>query len=124
MEGNFSMDQDRGPFRDDSSALYSLCTLFLLLLPHRHLRSSGITSQRLGTPVLEDARAGSWFWPSGLHTAGAQGAGAGDLATPGPERGTEAVGGFGGRDSIGGGHVVAAEGLRAVSLQGRACRLP
>ena len=49
--------------------------------------------------------------------------GAGDLATPGPERGTEAVGGFGGRGSTGGGQVVAAEELRAVSLQGRACRL-
>ena len=123
MGDNFSMDQRRGRFQDDSSALYSLCTLFLLLLPHHHLRSSGITSRRLGTPVLEDARAGSWFWPSGLHTAGAQSAGAGDLATPGPERGTEAVGGFGGRGSTGGRQVVAAEELRAVSLQGRACRL-
>ena len=38
-------------FGDDSSSLYLLCTLFLLLLHHLHLRSSGIiTSWRLGTP--------------------------------------------------------------------------
>ena len=38
-------------FQDDSSALHLLCTLFLLL--HQlHLRSSGIRSRRLGTPVL------------------------------------------------------------------------
>lgn len=57
----------------------------------------------MGTPVLEDARSGSWFWPSGLHTAGAPSEGAGGLATPGPERGTEAVGGFGGGTALVGG---------------------
>ena len=40
-----------GWFWDDSRTLHLLCTLFLLLL-HRHRpRSSGIRSQRLGTPV-------------------------------------------------------------------------
>ena len=39
-------------FRDDSSALHLLCTLFLLLLHHLHLRLSGIRSQRLGTTDL------------------------------------------------------------------------
>ena len=43
-------------FEDDSSALYLLCTFFLLL-HHLHLRSSGIRSCRLGTPALWDA-----FW--------------------------------------------------------------
>ena len=38
-----------GQFGHDSSALHLLCTLFLLLLPQLHLRSSGIRSQRLGT---------------------------------------------------------------------------
>ena len=38
-------------FQDDSSALYLLCTLFLSLLHHLHLRLSGIKYQRLGTPV-------------------------------------------------------------------------
>ena len=40
-----------GCFQDDSSALYLLCTLFLLLLHQFHLRWSGIRSQRLETPV-------------------------------------------------------------------------
>ena len=40
-----------GWFQDDSSELYLLCTLFLLLLHQFHLRSSGIRFQRLGTPV-------------------------------------------------------------------------
>ena len=40
-----------GWFGDDSSALYLLCALFLLLLHQLHLRSSGIRSQRLGTPA-------------------------------------------------------------------------
>ena len=39
-------------FQDDSSALHLLCTLFLLLLHQLHLRSPGLTSQRLGAPVL------------------------------------------------------------------------
>ena len=40
--------------RDDSSTLSLLHTLFLLLLHQLHLRSSGIRSWRLGTPVLRD----------------------------------------------------------------------
>ena len=39
-------------FRDDSSALHLLCTLFLLLLHQLHLRLSGIRSQYLGIPSL------------------------------------------------------------------------
>ena len=39
-------------FRDDSSALHLLCTLFLLLL-HHHLRLSAIRSQSLGTTDLQ-----------------------------------------------------------------------
>ena len=50
MEDNFSMDWElRG---DDSSALHLLCTLFLLLLRQLHVTSSGIRSERLGTPTL------------------------------------------------------------------------
>ena len=41
-------------FGDDSSALYLLCTLFLLWWHQFHLRSSDIRSQKLGTPALED----------------------------------------------------------------------
>ena len=41
-------------FQDDSSALHLSHTLFLLLLHQLHLRSLGIRSQRLGTPVLKD----------------------------------------------------------------------
>ena len=37
---------------DDSSPLHLLFTLFLLLLHQLHLRSSGVISQRLGTPDL------------------------------------------------------------------------
>ena len=37
-------------FQDDLSTLHLLCTLFLLILHQLHLRSSGIRSQRLGTP--------------------------------------------------------------------------
>ena len=37
-------------FGDDSSWLYLLCTLFLLPLHLLHLRPSGMTSWRLGTP--------------------------------------------------------------------------
>ena len=39
-----------GWFQDGSSRLYSLCLSFLLLLHQFHLRSSGIRSQKLGTP--------------------------------------------------------------------------
>ena len=39
-----------GWFRDDSSTLPLLCTLFLLLLYQLHLRSSGIRSRGLGPP--------------------------------------------------------------------------
>ena len=39
-------------FQYDSSALNLLCTLFLSLLHQFYLRSLGIRSQRLGTPVL------------------------------------------------------------------------
>jgi len=42
-----------GWFGDDSSTLYLLCTLFLLLLRQLHLRSSGVRSWRLGTPALK-----------------------------------------------------------------------
>ena len=42
----------RAWFQDDSNTLCLLCTLFLSLLHQLHLRSSGIRSQRLGTPVL------------------------------------------------------------------------
>ena len=44
-------------FGDDSNELHLLCTLFLLLFHQLHLRSSGIRSQRLGTPVLENLSA-------------------------------------------------------------------
>ena len=40
-----------GWFQDGSRALHLLCTLLLYPL---YLRSSGIRSQRLGTPVLKD----------------------------------------------------------------------
>ena len=42
-------------FWDASSILHLLCTLFLLLLCQLHLRSSGITSWRLGTPAVKEA---------------------------------------------------------------------
>ena len=42
-----------GWFWDDSSIFHLLCTyIILLLLHHLHLRSSGVRSRRLGTPVL------------------------------------------------------------------------
>ena len=41
-----------GWFWDVSSVLHLLCSLFLLVLYQLHLRSSGIRSQRLGTPAL------------------------------------------------------------------------
>ena len=43
-------------FQDDSSTLHLLCPLFLLLLHQLHLRSSGIRSWKLVTPVLERSR--------------------------------------------------------------------
>ena len=51
MEDNFSTDCGAW-FQDSSSILRLLCALFLLLLHQLHLRSSGIKSWRLGTPVL------------------------------------------------------------------------
>ena len=42
----------RGWFGKDSSAFCILGTSFLLVLHQLHLRSSGIRSQRLGTPTL------------------------------------------------------------------------
>lgn len=44
----------RGWFWDDSGVLHLLCTLFLLLLPRLHHRSSSIRPLRLGTPDLEE----------------------------------------------------------------------
>ena len=45
MEDNFPAELgSRGWFRDDSSVLHLLCTLFLLLFHQLHLRSSGIRS--------------------------------------------------------------------------------
>ena len=49
-----------GWFRDDASAVPLWCTLFLLLLHQLHLRSSGIRSQRLGTPTLQGGQPQSW----------------------------------------------------------------
>ena len=65
---------DGGCFRDDSSTLHLLGTLFLFLLHQLHLRSSGIRSQRLGTPDLKDSQrlhqnlhqAGPSFRPTGF----------------------------------------------------------
>ena len=52
MKENFSHELGKGAwFQDDSSALHLLFTLFLLLLHQLHLRSSGIRSRRLGTPL-------------------------------------------------------------------------
>ena len=52
MKGDFPHELEKwGSFQDDSSALHLLCTLFLLLLHQLHLRSSGIRSRRLGTPL-------------------------------------------------------------------------
>ena len=49
---NFPMVEGSGWFRDDSSILHLLCTLFQLFLHQLYLRSSGIRSQRLGMPTL------------------------------------------------------------------------
>ena len=50
----FPWMRSRGWFLDDSNALCLLCNIFLLLLHHLHLRSSGIRSWRLGTPEIEN----------------------------------------------------------------------
>ena len=50
----FPQTRSGGWFLDDSSELHLLCTLFLLLLHHLHLRSSDVRSQRLGTPIVND----------------------------------------------------------------------
>ena len=47
-----------GGFQDDSRELHLLCTLFLLLLHHLHLRSSSIRFWRLGTPARRGSSAG------------------------------------------------------------------
>ena len=60
-----------GTVLDDSNTLHLLCTLFLLLLHHLHLRSSGIRSQRLGTPALTDWKysvLGEGVETQGTHT--------------------------------------------------------
>ena len=49
----YQWTRDGGWFGDDSSTLHLLCTPFLLLLHQPHRRSSGIRSQRLGTPGLQ-----------------------------------------------------------------------
>ena len=70
MEDNFSKDQAgwEGWFQDDSNTLHLLCTLFLSL--HQlHLRSSGIRSRRLGTPVSHLTLPGTQhaFSPKPVH---------------------------------------------------------
>ena len=55
MEDNFSREVVGSEwFQDDSRALHLVCTLCLLLLHQLHLRSTGIKSQRLGIPTLEE----------------------------------------------------------------------
>ena len=49
VEDNFSTDQGRECFQDDSRLLHLLCTLFLLLLHQVNLRLSSIKFWRLGT---------------------------------------------------------------------------
>ena len=51
-EDNFSMNCVGEQLQDDSSPLHLLCSLFLLLLHQLHFRSTGIRSQKLGTPGL------------------------------------------------------------------------
>ena len=57
MKEYFLWMWSRGWFQDDSSTVYLLCTLFLLLLQQLHLRSSGIRYWKLTTWVLDT---GSW----------------------------------------------------------------
>ena len=52
----FPHTRNGGCFQDDSSALHSLCTLFLFLLHQFHIISSGIRFQRLGTPALRHSK--------------------------------------------------------------------
>ena len=69
MEDNFSINQGVGGwFRDDSSILYLLCTLFLLLLHKLHLRSSGIRSQILEIPDPEDFLFTLWL-PESINSS-------------------------------------------------------
>ena len=58
-----------GWFRDDSSALHLLCTLFLLLLHRFHFRSSGIRSPEVGTPALDYGGISSGFFSRHLTWA-------------------------------------------------------
>lgn len=60
-EDNVSADWGLGGMVwDDASALRLWCTLFLLLLRQLHLRSSGIRSQRSGTPCSTRSQPQSW----------------------------------------------------------------
>ena len=70
MEDSFSMDWEQGWFLDDSSALYLLSILFLLLLLFFHLRLSGIRSQWLGTPALRAClpRLTAVIWETEINT--------------------------------------------------------
>ena len=57
MEDNFSIDWSEGMGGGVVLGMIQVqdiyCILFLLLLHQLHLRSSGIRSQRVGTPGLE-----------------------------------------------------------------------
>ena len=59
MEENFSTDwgrgEEEGGFSIIQATLRLSCTLFLLLLHQLHFKSSGIRSQRLGTPDFENS---------------------------------------------------------------------
>ena len=57
-----------GWFQDDSSAPHLLCTLFLLLWHQLNLRSTGIRSWSLGTPVLTHCIPTMAPWVKRLHT--------------------------------------------------------
>ena len=59
--GKQTRDWDGEQLQDDSNALQLLCTLFLLLLHHCCLRSSGIRSWGLGTPNLVSVVVSSIF---------------------------------------------------------------
>ena len=50
----FAHRPEWGWFRGNSITLHLLCTIFLLSLHQLYLRSSGVISQRLGTPALGD----------------------------------------------------------------------
>lgn len=64
LEDNFSTRGGRGRGgRDDSSVLPLLYALFLLLLHHLHLRSSGIKSQSSGDPCSTVFFVGCWKSP-------------------------------------------------------------